>query len=256
MSELRDLRLPKERFRLEEINLPSGLAQSLAGRTVTVQILLEEEAGTRRVEPPYDYPIIVDKDGNCWNDWRPVRVLYTDAEGRVWNLPRRWLPEFQTNLEPFLEPSDGALQEASFQEVLHLPTNWDLREANIPPDEAEKAYRRARVATIEVHLSPGQPAKVFWQSPNGTVWRLPHDWRRRVIQLPDFATLVSQQVPANVANEYAGTIVSVNYHPGSLCCLPEQYRFRDRERHPWPVRIQDCLVLGYGDVRPSMEKKC
>lgn len=251
LSELRDLRLPKDRFRLEEINLPAGIAQSLAGRTVTVRILPQEEAGTRRVEPPYDYSVLIDKEGNCWNDWHPLRIIYTDGDGQLWNLPRRWLPEFQTKIEPFLEPSYRALQEASFQEVLQLPTDWDLREANVPPDEAEKAYRQACLATVEVRISPGQPAEVFWQSPNGTVWRLPHDWRKRVIQLPDFGTLVSQQIPADVAKEYSGKIISVNYHPGSLCCLQEQYRFRDRERHRWPVRIQDCLVLGYGEVRPS-----
>lgn len=253
MSQTRTLQLPKERFRLEEINLPPDLARSLAGKTVTVQILPEEQPGTRRVEFPSEYPMLLDREGRLWNDWLPLRILYTDAEGRTWNFPPRWLPELQTNPEPYLDPTDGAVEEVSLQEVLHLPTNWDLRAINIAPDDAEMAYLRARLATVEVRLSPGQPVKVFWQSLSGRVWRLPHDWRRRIVQLPDFKTLVSQQIPPSVAREYAGEIVSVNYHPGSHCCLPEQYRFRDKNGNPWPVRIRDCRLLGYGNVQPSMK---
>jgi len=43
-------------------------------------------------------------------------------------------------------------------------------------------------------------------------------------------------------------VVSVNYHPGSLCCLPEHYRFRDEERNKWRVKIRDCFLIGYGDA--------
>jgi hypothetical protein len=40
----------------------------------------------------------------------------------------------------------------------------------------------------------------------------------------------------------------VNCHPGSRCCLPEQYRFRDDEGSRLPVLIRDCVLLGYGDA--------
>jgi len=45
--------------------------------------------------------------------------------------------------------------------------------------------------------------------------------------LPKAAVLIAQGVPGDVAERFGQVIVSVNYHPGSLCCLTEQYRFRD-----------------------------
>ena len=82
---------------------------------------------------------------------------------------------------------------------------------------------------------------------SGTLWRIPHDWRRRRIRLPSYDVLVSQDILPEVAQEYGGKNVSVNYHPGSLCCLPDGYRFRDRDGNRWEVKALDCVLLGYGD---------
>ncbi|MGA2263435.1 MAG: hypothetical protein ABSH28_18615 [Acidobacteriota bacterium] len=65
--------------------------------------------------------------------------------------------------------------------------------------------------------------------------------------LPAYDLLLENGVPPDVAEEFAGKAVSVNYHPGSLCCLPDGYRFRDGHGGKWPVRAVDCLLLGYGD---------
>ena len=75
-----------------------------------------------------------------------------------------------------------------------------------------------------------------------------YDWRKHRVKLPECDVLVSQGFPDDVAEEYAGKIVSVNYHPGTLCCLQDQYRFRDTEGHRWPVRIGDCVLVGLGDA--------
>lgn len=227
---MRYLKLPEDAYRLEEVNLPPDLLRRLVGETITVEV--------------------VEAQGES----SPARVHYADASGRTWNLPRRWLPEFRTSSEPPLDPSDGALQEASFEEVLHLPTAWDLQEVNVPKREAMDVFLFNRVARVQVHLSPGRAARVFWRGPKGVIYRLPHDWRRRLIQLPELAVLVSQQIPESIAKDYARTMVSVNYHPDSLCCLPEQYRFRDAERNPWPVRIRDCVILGQGNAEVSPDR--
>jgi hypothetical protein len=60
--------------------------------------------------------------------------------------------------------------------------------------------------------------------------------------------LMEQGVPDEVASNYANHVVSVNYHPGSLCCMREHYRFRDDARRRWLVKISDCLFIVYGDV--------
>ena len=67
------------------------------------------------------------------------------------------------------------------------------------------------------------------------------------MMLPDKNTLVAQGIPNDVAAECGSTIVSVNYHFGSLCCLPEHYRFRDGRGGKWPIRIEDCTVVGFGN---------
>jgi protein-tyrosine phosphatase len=51
---------------------------------------------TRRVEHD-DTPLLIDPEGDCWNDYPPVRVLYADGQGRVWRFPRRWLPYASTH---------------------------------------------------------------------------------------------------------------------------------------------------------------
>jgi hypothetical protein len=137
------------------------------------------------------------------------------------------------------------LREAGWEETIHLPSKWDLQDINIDSIESYKAWGRER--TIKVHAVPGEPIKVYWQDAAGKIWRIPANWRRRRVGLPTYEVLTAQDIPPDVARSYAGKAVSVNYHPGSLCCLPEQYRFRDEEGNRWPVFIRDCLLLGYGD---------
>ncbi len=237
-----ELQLPGDPLLLEEINLPEELARKLAGTNVTVQVYPEEEAGTRQVESD-DYPLLVYPDGSCWNDYRPQRVLFIGPKGRVWHFPRRWLPEWPANVEPAFDGEPAVSRELAFSEEFQLPTIWDLWANNIPLERANGVPGHTEV---EVRVSPPNLVKIFWRDSEGTAWRLPHDWRRRRIQLPAEKVLAAQGIPPDVAAEYAHRILSVNYHPGSLCCLLEHYRFRDSEGHRWPVKIADCLVLGYG----------
>jgi hypothetical protein len=246
VTETREVFLPKDAFQLEERNLPASLARHLAGRTFPVQVLPEESALTRRVESE-DYPLLIDPEGTYWNDWRPLRVLFTDSEGKEWRLPRRWLAESPISSEAPLDAYCGVSRDTVFAETMSLPSKWDLWEINIPWEDVARAHR-TKPAMVEVHLSPGQPVKVFWRGPSGTIWRIPHDWRKRRVKLPEFSVLVSQGIPEDVGGEYAGRIVSVNYHPGTLCCLPEQYRFRDTEGRRWQVQIRNCALVGFGDA--------
>ena len=128
--------------------------------------------------------------------------------------------------------------------MLNLPNDWDLWEINIPWEEANRG--EGNETTVEIHHAPNQIPKVFWRDASGALWRIPHDWRRRQIRLPEYEVLASQGIPDQVALDYANRIVSVNYHPGSLCCLPDQYRFRDEDENRWPVFIRDCDPIGYG----------
>ena len=237
--------MPDEPYRLEEANLPPTLARSLAGRALTVQVLPEEQPGTRPLDPDAPEPTgWIDPEGNLWNDYHPMQVLFADPdEGKVWHFPRRWLGPPVSEFA--LDSSYSVSQEIIWTEKLHMPSTWDMWEINIEMSEAFEAS--GEVATIEVCASPHEPVKVLWRDTSGTLWRIPHDWRRRRIRLPGYDVLVSQDIPAEVAQEYAGNVVSVNYHPGSVCCLPDGYRFRDGEGQRWEVKMRDCVLLGYGD---------
>lgn len=235
------LTLPGDPYRLEEINLPAPLVASLAGQTVAVQILPEEQAGTRRVDPTESPAWISPETGEYWNDYQPIRILFTDSEGGVWRFPRRWL----NGTGPGIPPPDAFIQEAAWRETTSLPTEWDLDEINIPWIETVHTRGRGGVI-VEVHAVPAQPVKVWLRGPSDR-WRIPNDWRRRRIKLPCYDVLASDGIPIEVSKEYAEKVVSVNYHPGSLCCLPDAYRFRDGSGKRWPVKIRDCLLLGYGD---------
>jgi len=72
---------------------------------------------------------------------------------------------------------------------------------------------------------------------------IPYAWRSRRVELPERGRLTEGGVPDETAAIYAGRVVSVNYHPGSLCCLLEHYRFRDEKGHLRPVKIRDCSWL-------------
>jgi hypothetical protein len=237
------LLLPAARFRLEEANLPPKLAASLAGQTVSVLILPEEEAGKRRVDPRAECSVLRDPEGNYWNDYQPLRILFTGPDGKQWRLPRRWMNPPALASVPGVV--DRVTKAAIWHEELNLPSQWDLEDINIDFMEAVRAA--GRVTVVEVHVAPRQPVKVFWRDSRGSVWRIPQDWRRRQIRLPDANVLAAQGIPAEVARAYAGKIVSVNYHPGSLCCLPDGYRFRDGDGIKWEVNARDCTVVCYGD---------
>jgi hypothetical protein len=88
---------------------------------------------------------------------------------------------------------------------------------------------------------------VFWRDSSGRRWHIPHDWRRRRVKLPGYEALLENDVTPDVAEEFAGKVVSVNCQPGSLFCLPDGYRFRDRHGGKWPVRAAKCVLIGYGD---------
>jgi len=53
-------------------------------------------------------------------------------------------------------------------------------------------------ASVEVRVSPGELPKVFWKDPSGNIWRVPHDWRRRRIRLPDCGGLLRNGLPLDI----------------------------------------------------------
>lgn len=61
--------------------------------------------------------------------------------------------------------------------------------------------------------------------------RIPHDWRKRQIRLPTYDLLRENDVPPDVAEEFAGKAVSVNYRPG-IALLPARWTSFPR----WPRR--------------------
>jgi hypothetical protein len=237
--------LPSDKFRLEEINMPEKMAASLAGQTVVVEVLPEEQRATICLDhdrPPDGLPILIDECGIAWNAHWPARVLYTDASGRAWRLPRHWLTG---GVSPVVEASRyEARNEERWVESWYPPTWWDMSDINIP-DEA--ALESGDIAEIEVSLAPGEVASAFWKDTSGKKWRIPHDWRRRRIKLPDGEGLRRNLFPRYLIKEFGGRIVAVNYHPGSLCCLHDGYRVRDEGGGKWPVRAADCVVVGFGD---------
>ncbi|MGA3168758.1 MAG: hypothetical protein ABSF14_21870 [Terriglobia bacterium] len=241
-----ELTLPSDRFRLEEINLPEELSAKLVGQTVRVEVLPEEPAMTRRFDLdniPRGMPMLLDRDGVPWNGYWAAQVLYTDAEGRAWRLPRHWLSD---GVSPVIEASRYEVtHESSWLESWCPPTWWDLWDINI--QDVPSAEGEQGAADILVSVAPGEIARAFWKDAFGKVWRIPHDWRRRRIRLPDCKGLLRNNLPQDIAQEFGGRIVAVNYHPGSLCCLRDGYRVRDGRGGRWPVRAADCVVVGFGD---------
>jgi hypothetical protein len=246
MATTQQLTLPNDKFRLEEINMPEELAASLAGRMVTVEVFPEEPLKARRIDLnnlPDGLPVLVDKDCVAWNDYWPVRVLYTDSDGRMWRFPRHWLSD---GVSPVIGASRYEVtHESSWVESWCPPTWWDLWDINIQERPAAEGEQAA--ADIEVSVAPGEIPKAFWKGPSGKAWRIPHDWRRRRIKLPGCEGLLRNNFPLDIAEEIGGRIVTVNYHPGSLCCLHDGYRVRDGRGGKWPVSAADCVVVGFGD---------
>ena len=246
------LSLPNEEFQLEEVNLPAELVRKVTGGSVFVDVRKEEQPRTKRVERD-DVPLLIDPEGNYWNDYRPFRVLYSDDQSRVWRFRKIWLPGLQPPTENYVNCEQSPLKRAVSHEPLNLPTDWDLWEINIPWDTAHRA--EGQQVEVEVHTSTAHPPKVFWRDYSGSLWRIPNDWRKRRILLPETDILVLQGVPTPVARTFGGQIVSVNYHPGSRCCLPDCYRFRDELGRCWPVHIEDCVVLSMGEHCETISRK-
>jgi hypothetical protein len=240
-----EIELPASYSALEEINLPTELAHSLQGCRISATIEPAEAPMSRQVEPS-DVPCWIKPDGTYWNDYRPVRVSFADSDGRQWKIPRWWLSGATV---PAPSGYFSVTQDRSFAEQLILPTAWDLADVNIPWSISSQAG--STVALVMVQISPPGITKVFWEDFEGAIWRIPNNWRRHRIQLPSREVLSSQGIPDDVAEGYAAKLVSVNYHPGSLCCLPDQYRFRDEDGNKWPVKISDCILVGYGDSLES-----
>jgi hypothetical protein len=246
-SQVGELALPSDCFRLEEINMPEDLAAALAGKTIPVEVLPEEPPLARRLDlsqVPDGLPMLIDEDGVARNDYWPVRVIYTDADGRVWRLPRHWL---SGGVSPVIAASRYEVTHgSSWLERWCPPTWWGLWDINIKDVPAADGGQGA--ADIQVSVAAGEIPKAFWRSSSGKVWRIPHDWRRRRIKLPACEGLLENNLPQDVAEEFGGRIVAVNYHPGSLCCLSDGYRVRDGRGGKWSVRAADCVVVGFGDV--------
>lgn len=249
-AERRPFTLPAQPFRLEQINLPEELASTLAGQSVTVEVLPEAMPRMYAVETnniPADVPVLIDRDGTMWNDYWPMRVSFRDHEGRTWNIPRYWVETGPDSYDCGARLAVTAPVE--WAESLHMPSWWDLWDANIISEAIERIP--GKVAAVRVTARPNEVVGVDWTDSQRRTWRIPGNWRRKRIKLPDSEVLAENGMPEEVAEEYGGAVVSVNWHPGSLCCLADTYRFRDSSGERWEVRMADCTLLGYGDAEES-----
>ena len=241
--------LPSEVTELEEANLPSDLATALSGKEVTVELVWERSRSPLRPAEPWDEELLIDSAGKYWSEYSPLQVFFKEESGKIWRFPRRWVPgrfEWFHQSAPIPDSRYHVATPQILMESIRLPTYWDLLEINIPCQLARTGpWGERRVA---VRISPWKSVRVTWSAQPGAQYMIPHTWRRRRVQLPNWERLTEEGVPRDVATQYAGRVVSVNYHPGSLCCLPEHYRFRDEERNKWRVKIRDCFLIGYGDA--------
>ncbi len=149
MASTQQFTLPNERLRLEGINMPEELATVHAGQSVAVEVLPEEPPWTRRIDlgdSPVGVPVLVDDDGTAWNNHWPVRIIFTDPDGREWRLPRHWLSD---GVSPVIPASRCEIERPSgWMESRIPPTLWDLGNVNIedvPAPDGE--HRRARIGS-------------------------------------------------------------------------------------------------------------
>jgi hypothetical protein len=184
-------------------------------------------------------------DGMLWNDYRPLRLESDDGAGRTWRLPRHWLsrsPERVTDTT--VVPGPGSC------EVMSLPHAWDLLEINLPVETA--VGLSGRWAEVWVRHGAGGP-EVNWTDSHGGDWRFPASWRRRHVRLPSAQRLSAEGAPEDVARACAGAVATVNYHCGSICCLPLHYRYKDAAGNKWRVRVDDCEIVGFGEVSDAKQ---
>ena len=141
--------------------------------------------------------MLLDRNGTAWNNYWPARIIYADAGGRVWRLPRHWLAG---GISPVIEASRYEVtHESNWLESWSPPTWWDLCDINIPDEAATEV--RGRV-WIEANVVPGEVARVFWKDSSGKMWRIPHDWRRRRIRLTGCDGLLRNNLPHDIAEEF------------------------------------------------------
>ena len=187
--------------------------------------------------------VYIDGHGRAWNDHRAERVLYRDSGDRIWRLPRHWLSD---GVSPVIEASRCAItQESSWLESWCSPTWWDLWDINI--QERPTANSDQGAAGIEVSVAPGEIPKAFWNGPSGKAWRIPHDWRRRRIKLPDCAGLLRNGFRHGRAGSSAAeSSPSTTIRAPSAACTTDTV-VDDEWGAKWPVRAADCVVVGFGD---------
>lgn len=245
--EHRVIPFPRNLLQLEEVNFPPKLAATLVGQSLPVE-LLSVKAPYIRCAEPWDVEMLIDSNGKFWSDRFPLQV-FTNIQETTWRVPRHWVVDASDWLhKPAPQPDSHYVvtREHVLNESVHLPSIWDLLEINIPRELGTAAA--GKPTRVLVHIDPDQPVRVTWRAPTGVQYRIPHIWRRRRVRLPGQDDLMEEGVPPDVAASYAGRVVSVNFHLGSLCCMPEHYRFRDEQGNRWPVRIDGCFLLGYGDA--------
>ena len=221
----------------------------LSTNEVTVELVWERSRSPLRAAEPWDEELLIDPAGKYWSGYSPLQVFFKEESGKIWRFPRRWVPgrfEWLHQSVPIPDSRYHVATDQTLMESIHLPTYWDLLEINIPCELASAGPWGPR--RVAVRISPCNSVRVTWSAQPGAQYMIPHTWRRRRVQLPNWEKLTEEGVPRDVATQYSGRVVSVNYHPGSLCCLPEHYRFRDEERNKWRVKIRDCFLIGYGDA--------
>jgi len=115
--------LPSSVHLLEEANLPADLARSLAGQSVVVKVLAEESYAYRERPDRKDY-LLAKGDGDSWNAYQPTRILFKDADGRSWCLPRSWLgtAHWESQVNWTCSDIEGI---ATLIEGVNLPSFWD-----------------------------------------------------------------------------------------------------------------------------------
>lgn len=225
-----------------EANFPLELAEALCGQTVWAERHPEEEALTRKVARD-DFPLLIDPEGNYWNDYRPPRYSYPHIDGKSWRLPQYWFVEIPWPTIDLAYWSECE-KTGEKEEYLILPSEWDLWELNIPWSRAlQLRYEEVKVRII---YHKQIPQVIFTDEKLGKHWRLPHVWRRRIITLPSINTLISQNIPTEIATSWAGGIISVDFHPGAHCSYQDRYILDGQNGRRYTILTDDCCIIGYG----------